>query len=124
MIEKKDLEKNFENKTIIITGGLGFIGSNLAHRLVKLNTKRIIIIDALIKGRGGNIYNVKDIMNKVEIPFLEGGGLNINDDRIINYLDGVDYIFNLAGSVSHIDSKNNPLEDLKINLLDHVAFLE
>ncbi len=122
--EKKDFEKNFENKTIIITGGLGFIGSNLAHKLVELNPRKIIIIDALIKGRGGNLYNVKDILDKIEIPFLEDGGLNINDDRVINYLDGVDYIFNLAGSVSHIDSKNRPLEDLKINLLDHVAFLE
>jgi len=125
-MENKDYEKEFENKTIMITGGLGFIGSNLAHRLIKLNPKKIIIIDSLIKGLGGDIENIKEIKNndKIEIPFLDEGGLNINDDRIINYLDDVDYIFNLAGSVSHVDSKNRPLNDLKINLLNHVAFLE
>ncbi len=124
--EKRDYEKEFEGKTIIITGGLGFIGSNLAHRLVRLNPKKIIIIDALMKGGGGNVSNVEEIKDndKVEIPFLEEGGLNIDDDRVISYLDNVDYIFNLAGSVSHVDSKNHPLNDLKINLLAHVAFLE
>ena len=117
-------EKEFYGKNIMITGGLGFIGSNLAYRLVNLNPKKIIIIDNLIEGHGGDINNVKDIIHKIEIPYLEEGGLNINDDRVIDYLDDIDYIFNLAGSVRHIDSRNKPLEDLKINLLDHVAFLE
>jgi len=122
--EKGIYEKEFENKVVMITGGLGFIGSNLAHRLVKLKTKRIIIIDALIPRLGGSIDNVKEIINSLDIPYLNEGGLNINDRRVIDYLEDVDYIFNLAGSVSHVDSKNRPLDDLKINLFDHVSFLE
>ncbi len=121
--EKKDYEKEFEGKIIMITGGLGFIGSNLAHKLVKLNPKKIIIVDALMPNQGGDIRNVESIKDKLEIPFLEDGGLNINDERLINYLD-VDYIFNLSGSVNHIQSKKNPVEDLKINLSSHIEFLE
>lgn len=121
--EKKDYEREFEGKSIMITGGLGFIGSNLAHKLTKLNPKRIIIIDALMPNQGGDVKNIENIKDKLEIPFLEERGLNINDERLINYLD-VDYIFNLAGSVNHIQSKKNPVEDLEINVLPHIKFLE
>ena len=128
MAERGEIEKElrlaFNDKTIVITGGLGFIGSNLAHRLINYSPKKIIIIDALIEGQGSNISNILDIRDKLEIPFLEEGGININDPRVFDYLKDTDYIFNLAGSVSHIDSKNHPLEDLKVNLLSHVSFLE
>lgn len=121
--EKEDYEKSFENKNIMVTGGLGFIGSNLVHKLTTLNPKKIIIIDALIPSHGGDIKNVDGIKDQLEIPFIENGGLNIDDDRIKDYLD-VDYIFNLAGSTNHLNSKKNPIEDLKINLISHVKFLE
>ena len=122
-LEKKGYEKEYDGKNIIITGGLGFIGSNLAHKLVELNPNKIIIIDALIKNHGGSIKNIRGIEDKLEVPY-SNNGLNINDRRIIKYLEGIDYVFNLAGSVRHIDSKNDPLNDLEINLTSHVAFLD
>ena len=57
--EKEDYGKSFENKNIMVTGGLGFIGSNLVHKLATLNPKKIIIIDALIPSHGGDIRNVE-----------------------------------------------------------------
>jgi len=60
----EDLERNFEKKRVLITGGLGFIGSNLAHKLVELGAD-VTIVDSLIPQYGGNIYNVKDIIDKV-----------------------------------------------------------
>lgn len=123
MDQQKEYEEKFNGKSVMITGGLGFIGSNLAKRLVELNPRRIVIIDALIKNHGGSIKNIKGIEDKLEIPY-SNHGLNIKDRRITDYLDGIDYIFNLAGSIKHIDSKNDPLKDLELNLTSHVAFLE
>ena len=121
--EKKEYMKKFEGKKIMVTGGLGFIGSNLVHKLIELNPKKIIVIDPLIPGQGGDIKNIEGIKDKLEIPLIENGGMNIDDNRIIDYLD-VDYIFNLAGSPNHFNSKKDPVEDLKINLMPHVKFLE
>jgi len=121
----ENYEEKFVGKNVMITGGLGFIGSNLAHRLVNLNPNKIIIVDSLVKKLGGNIQNIEGIRSGVEIPNLDNGGINIGDAReIIPLLEDIDYIFNLAGSVSHIDSKNNPVRDLKLNLEIHVSFLE
>lgn len=126
LLQKKtsNYKDYFRDKTILITGGLGFIGSNLAHELVFLNPRKIIVIDAQVKTHGWNFENIKSISNKLEIPKLHEGGMNIRDPRMVEILQKVDCVFNLAGSVSHIDSKKNPLEDLRLNLEPHVAFLE
>jgi len=122
---EKDYEKEYEGKTIMITGGLGFIGSNLAHELVKYNPKKIIIIDSMIKGTGFNIFNIRDIIDRVEIPNLDKRGVDIRDNyKIAELLQGVDYIFNLAGITSHVKSKEEPLRDSEINLQSHLCFLE
>ncbi len=122
--EKTSYLNQFEGKTIMITGGLGFIGSNLAHKLTQLNPEKIILIDSLLKNHGGNISNIKEIQNKVEIPDFDIGGVDIrNHPKITKLLNNVDYVFNLAGSTSHSRSSENPLRDLEINLESHVSFL-
>lgn len=115
----------FKGKNIMITGGLGFIGSNLARRLVGINPARIVIVDSLIRGHGGNPWNISGIEDKLEVPDLDIGGVDIrNSTKILKLLYGVDCVFNLAGSVSHIDSKNRPLRDLEMNLESSVLLLE
>ena len=104
---------------MLITGGLGFIGSNLAHRLVEMGA-RLSLIDAMVPGEGGNLFNIAGIENKIELHVAD-----IGDDSIIErVLDGVDYIFNLAGNVSHIDSMADPQSDLAINCGAQLKFLE
>ena len=94
----------------LVTGGLGFIGSHLAARLVELGAE-VTIIDSLIPDYGGNLYNVRDIENRVRISFTD-----IRDPWSMRYLvEGQDFIFNLAGQVSHIDSMEDPQTDLDIN---------
>ena len=117
----KEYDEKFRGKNVLITGGLGFIGSNLARRLIELNPKKIAIIDSLEEGLGGDIQNVSDIYN-----FLDIYKINISDTEQVYRImeEGVDYIFNLAGSIKHLDSKNRPLHDLSLNLGTHVAFLE
>ena len=86
----KEYEQKFQGKRIMITGGLGFIGSNLAHRLLELNPSRIIIVDSMIPGLGANLNNVKDIKDRLEIPNLdlEKGGVDISDsEKIKEILD-------------------------------------
>lgn len=123
--EKKWYENAFRGKNVMVIGGLGFIGSNLVRKLIELNPAKIVIVDSLIKGLGGNIFNVDGIHDKVEIPDLDLDGVDIrNNSKMAKLIQGIDYIFNLAGSVSHIDSKNRPLRDLELNLEAHVALLE
>ncbi|MCX6537548.1 MAG: NAD-dependent epimerase/dehydratase family protein [Acidobacteria bacterium] len=109
----------YRNRPVMITGGLGFIGSNLAHRLADLGAD-VLLVDSLIPDYGGNLYNIEDIKDRVRV--------NIADQRqqsTMNYLvRHVDVIFNLAGQVSHIDSMRDPYTDLEINCRSQLSLLE
>ena len=111
--------QSFRDKQVLITGGVGFIGSNLARRLVALGA-RVTLADSLIPLYGGNLFNIDDIR--------EGVTLNITDVRdpfAMAYLvQGKDYLFNLAGQTSHLDSMTNPQADLDINVGAQVSILE
>lgn len=116
---KNPFEK-YRGRTVLITGGLGFIGSSLAHRLAEIDNVDITLIDSMSEGLGGNLHNIREIQNKVKVVVASIGDSDIID-RLVG---GVDYIFNIAGSVSHIDSVNSPLIDLELNCASHLAFLE
>jgi UDP-glucose 4-epimerase len=112
--------QKYEHRTVLITGGLGFIGSNLAHRLVEMGDVEVIIIDSLDPDQGGNLFNVWEIKDKLQVHIGD-----MNDGSVINHLvAGVDYIFNLAGSSSHIDSMQNPHRDLESNCQAQLTLLE
>jgi UDP-glucose 4-epimerase len=109
----------YRGRTALITGGLGFIGSNLAHRLVDIGVQ-VSVLDALLPGHGGNPYNVHDLYGRIEVHTVD-----MRDAAELNHLvSGVDYIFNLAGSVSHLDSMKQPLLDLELNCTAHLTLLE
>ena len=107
------------NKKILITGGLGFIGSNLARRLVELENE-VTVVDSLIPEYGGNLRNLFDLEEKISI--------NLSDIRdqysICEIVKGHDYLFNLAGQTSHLDSMENPFTDLDINAKAQLSILE
>ena len=112
-------EVEFEDKRAMITGGLGFIGSNLAHRLVELGAE-VLLVDSLIPEYGGNLYNVADIEPAVRINIAD-----VRDEHSMKYLvQGQDYLFNLAGQVSHLDSMQDPYTDLEINCRAQLSILE
>jgi len=109
----------YNGKEILITGGLGFIGSNLARALVNLGA-RITLLDSLIPQYGGNLFNIADIRDKVEVNICD-----VRDPHAMKYLvQGKDYLFNLAGQTSHMDSMNDPQTDLDINALAQLSILE
>jgi nucleoside-diphosphate-sugar epimerase len=96
-------EKTFAGKNILITGGLGFIGSNLAIRLVEAGAN-VTLLDAMIPGHGGNLFNIEPIKNDVRVNFSD-----IRDENSINYIiRDKEYIFHLAGQNDHILSLTNP----------------
>jgi len=103
----------------LITGGLGFIGSNLARRLVNEGHK-VTLIDSLIPQYGGNLVNIFDIRDRVTV--------NISDVRdpfaTRELLKGIDLVFNLAGQTSHADSMTDPFTDLDINAKAQLSLLE
>src|SRR6185436_8816211 len=99
----------YRGRSVLITGGLGFIGSNLARRLVELGDVEVTIIDALLPDQGGNLFNLDGLADLVKLHIADVG-----NDTVINHLvGGVDYIFNLAGSTSHVDSMLYPQRDLE-----------
>ena len=103
----------------MITGGLGFIGSNLARRLVALGAN-VIVIDSLIPAYGGNLFNISGIVDRLTVNISD-----VRDASSMHYLvRGQDVIFNLAGQVSHIDSMNDPYTDLEINCRSQLSLLE
>jgi nucleoside-diphosphate-sugar epimerase len=117
-IENHPLKK-IAGKQVLITGGLGFIGSNLARRLVGLGA-RVTLVDSLIPEYGGNLFNVDDIKNQVTINISD-----VRDEHSMKYLvQNNDYLFNLAGQTSHMDSMENPRNDLEINAEAQLSILE
>lgn len=111
--------REFSNTKILITGGLGFIGSSLARRLVQLDAK-ITLVDSLIPLYGGNLFNIHDIQDRVAVNISD-----VRDPYAMAYLiKGKDYLFNLAGQTSHIDSMTDPQTDLDINASAQLSILE
>lgn len=109
----------FKNLNVLITGGLGFIGSNLAENLVKYGSY-VTCVDSLIPEYGGNTYNVSEIKSKIDINIAD-----IRDQFSMNYIvKNKDIIFNLAGQTSHLDSMEDPLTDLDINCRSQITILE
>ena len=109
----------YRDRPVMITGGLGFIGSNLAHQLVALGA-RVLIVDSLIPDYGGNLFNIHGIEDRVRVNIAD-----IRQQTTMNYLvRGHDVIFNLAGQVSHIDSMQDPYTDLEINCRSQLSLLE
>lgn len=109
----------FFGKRALITGGLGFIGSNLAHRLVELGAQ-VTILDVLDPATGANRFNITGIEDRVQVHIR-----NLRDQTALDgLLDGLDVLFNLAGQVSHVDSMDNPLRDLEINARNQVNLIE
>ena len=111
--------KNYSGKEILITGGLGFIGSNLARSLVAQGAN-VTLVDSLIPQYGGNPFNIEDIRDKVSVNFCD-----VRDTHAMTYLiQGKDYLFNLAGQTSHLDSMTDPHTDLDINAAAQLSILE
>ena len=109
----------FTQKRVMITGGLGFIGSNLARRLVDLGAE-VTLVDSLIPEYGGNWFNIADIEDRVEVNISD-----VRDEHSMKYLvQNQDYLFNLAGQTSHLDSMQDPFEDLDINAKSQLFILE
>ncbi|MBI4496768.1 MAG: NAD-dependent epimerase/dehydratase family protein, partial [Chloroflexi bacterium] len=114
-----DLQQVFRNRKVVITGGLGFVGSNLAHRLVDLGAE-VLLVDSLIPDYGGNLFNIHDIRDQVRVNIAD-----VRDEYSMDYLvRGQDLIFNLAGQVSHIDSLRDPFTDMEINCRSQLSLLE
>jgi UDP-glucose 4-epimerase len=110
---------NYNLKKVLITGGLGFIGSNLARALV-LQGADVTIVDSLIPQYGGNVFNIDDIRNKVTVNVCD-----VRDPFAMAYLlKDKDYLFNLAGQTSHMDSMSDPQTDLDINANAQLSILE
>ena len=102
-----------------MTGGIGFIGSNLAKALVPLGAD-VLLVDSLIPDYGGNLFNIADIKSRVTVNIAD-----VRDENGMRYLvRDQDFLFNLAGQVSHIDSMVDPMTDLEINCRSQLSILE
>jgi UDP-glucose 4-epimerase len=109
----------FRDRNVLVTGGLGFIGANLAIRLVHLGAK-VVLVDSLIPEYGGNLFNIRGIEDQVRVNISD-----VRDEHSMKYLvQAQDYLFNLAGQTSHMDSMKDPFTDLEINCRSQLSILE
>ena len=109
----------FSGSRALITGGLGFIGSNLAIRLVELGAD-VTLVDAMIPGYGGNLFNIQPIRDRVTVNFSD-----VRDTNVMNHLvPGQDFVFHLAGQVDHILSLSDPFPDIDINIKGTAVVME
>lgn len=114
-----DYLDTYRNARVLITGGLGFIGSNLAIRLVGLGAQ-VLIVDSLLPDYGGNRFNIEPVRDAVRVNIAD-----VRDPHAMNALvPGQDFLFNLAGQVSHLDSMSDPFTDLDINTRSQLSILE
>ena len=119
MTDAATLADFYRGRRVMITGGLGFIGSNLAHALAGLDAD-VLLVDSLIPDYGGNLFNLAGIEQKVRVNVAD-----VRQASTMNYLvRDREIIFNLAGQVSHIDSMRDPHTDLEINCRSQLTILE
>jgi UDP-glucose 4-epimerase len=110
---------DFEGRHVLITGGLGFIGSHLARRLVDEGAI-VTLVDSLIPEYGGNFFNIDGIADRVRVNISD-----VRDEHGLRYLiQGQDFLFNLAGQTGHLDSMTDPQTDLDINCRAQLSILE
>jgi nucleoside-diphosphate-sugar epimerase len=115
----ENYSRKFSGAKVLITGGLGFIGSSLARRLVQLEAK-VTLADSLIPQYGGNLFNIHDIKDRIAVNITD-----VRDPYAMAYLvQGQDFLFNLAGQTSHLDSMTDPQTDLAINASAQLSILE
>jgi UDP-glucose 4-epimerase len=109
----------FQERRVLITGGLGFIGSNLARALLNLGAK-VVLVDSLIPEYGGNLFNIRGMEDQVKVNISD-----VRDEHSMRFLvQGIDFLFNLAGQTSHLDSMQDPYTDLEINCRAQLSILE
>lgn len=109
----------YKGKRVLITGGLGFIGSNLALRLAKAGAE-ITVMDSLIPQYGGNLFNVEPEADRIRVNVSD-----VRDRFSMNELvKDKEIMFNLAGTLSHIDSMLDPQTDLAVNCVSQLSILE
>ncbi len=110
---------NFAGARVLITGGLGFIGSTLGRRLADLKAD-VLLVDSLIPDYGGNLFNIAGYEDRLRVNIAD-----VRDEFSMDYLvQGRDYLFNLAGQNSHLDSMRDPYTDLDINCRAQLSILE
>lgn len=111
--------ESFKDKQVLVTGGLGFIGSNLCAELVRQGA-HVTIVDNMLPRHGGNLFNIKEIEDQVRVNFSD-----IRNQLSMNHLvKEKEYIFHLAGQVNHVDSMKDPLNNLDINCKGTLVLLE
>ncbi len=113
------IKQLFSGKKVLITGGAGFIGSAIAKRLVKQGAV-VTIADSMIPEFGGNLFNLQNIREHIQLNITD-----VRDPHAMRYLvKDQDYLFNMAGQTSHMDSMQNPVADLEINAKAQLSILE
>jgi nucleoside-diphosphate-sugar epimerase len=111
--------EQFAAKKVLISGGLGFIGSTLAARLLELGAN-VTVVDSLLPNYGGNRFNIAPIRERLHVNIAD-----VRNIHAMRYLmEAQDYFFNLAGQTSHLDSMTDPMLDLEINCHAQLAMLE
>lgn len=119
MADASSLPRFFSGRRALITGGLGFIGSNLARELVRLGAK-VSAVDSMIPEYGGNVRNLAGVAGKIRIHRVDVR----EHAKLAKLVRGQDFLFNLAGQTSHMDSMTDPETDLEINGRAQLALLE
>jgi len=119
ILDQSSVAEKWKNKRILITGGIGFIGSTLALRLANYGS-RVTVIDSMIPEFGGNLFNLNEFADKIHINFSD-----IREPHSLKpLLKDVDVLFSLAGQTSHMDSMTDPYTDLHINCAAQLNLLE
>jgi UDP-glucose 4-epimerase len=112
------IESVFRNKKVVVSGGLGFLGSNLVRKLVD-DGAQVLIVDSRLANHGANNFNLDGYMEKVDLHILD-----VRSPEFPELLQGADFYFNLAAQSSHLGSLINPIEDVDINTRSQLAMLE
>lgn len=115
----RDLGNVYQGRRVLVTGGLGFIGSNLVHALVERGAQ-VTVADALIPQHGGDEYNIADVRSKIQLQIVDVS----ERDALKSLVEGQEFIFHLAGQMSHGDSMRNPELDLSVNCVATLRLVE
>jgi UDP-glucose 4-epimerase len=116
---RQDVAEFYRDRPVLVTGGLGFIGSNLARTLVLLGS-RVTVLDNLHPKYGGNLFNLQGVRDRIELLDVD----QCEERALHQVVARFDVIFNMVGQVSHVDSMEDPYLDLRTNVAAHVALLE